>query len=42
MERDGQLTVFLGRDPDFYLELIRLYFKRADPSKKTLNLQAIG
>lgn len=45
MEKDCLLTIYLGRDPDFYLELIRLHFKRIlekDPSKKILNLQAIG
>ena len=45
MEKEGQLTIYLGRDPDFYLELIRLHFKRTlekDPSRKILNLQAIG
>jgi hypothetical protein len=41
MEKDCLLTIYLGRDPEFYLELIKLHFKKTlqrDSSKKLLNL----
>ena len=46
-EMDGSnvLTIILGPEADFYLEVIRIHFRRTldkDPSRKTITLQAYG